>query len=448
MLRTFTAVVLALLTFCICQLQADANWTRFRGPNGQGIWTGEVATPVEFSDSENLRWKVALPGPGSSSPIVLEDRVYVTCWTGYGLDRSNPGEQSDLRRHLLCLDAATGETVWDRSVKPVLPEDEYRGMFTQHGYASHTPVTDGERIYVYFGKTGALAFDLDGKRLWHTKVGTELDPRGWGSAASPIIYKDLLIVTATAECEGMVGLDKATGREVWRQEAAGFNGSWSTPVLVPAGQGRVDMVIGVPGEIWGLSPKTGLLRWYCQSVEDTSFCSSLAVVEDTVYAIEGRGGGSIAVRVGGRGEVTDSHVLWRGRHTNRIGSPIAYQGRIYFFSQGIANCIDAETGERLFQDRLRGPGRSSGGRGTTGRRRRGFTSSDYSSPIIADGKLYFVSRSGDVYVLRAIDRFEQLAVNRVTDDREDFSATPAVSGGALFIRSDQHLYCAAKSDSP
>lgn len=426
------------------QLHAG-DWIRFRGPNGQGVSPDEPSLPTEFSESQNLKWKVPLPGPGSSSPIVLGDRVFVTCWTGYGLDAANPGEQEDLRRHLLCLDRATGQTLWDQVVEADLPEDEYGGMFAQHGYASHTPVTDGERIYVYFGKSGALAYDLEGNRLWQTKVGTELDPRGWGSASSPILYDKLLIVTASAECEGLVALDKLTGREVWRQEATGLNGCWGTPVLVPVDEQRVDLVIGVPGEIWGINPDTGKLRWYCQGIEDNSFCSSLAIWEDTVYAIEGRGGGSIAVKVGGRGDVTDSHVVWTGRDSNRISSPVAYEGRLYFVNSGVANCIDALTGERVFQSRLQGgSGSAPGGGGRRGGRGGGM-GGDYSSPVIADGKIYYSSRAGDIFVLQAADEFQQLAVNRVTSEAEDFSATPAVSDGHLFLRSNKHLYCVAES---
>jgi len=132
-----------------------------------------------------MKWKVALPGPGSSSPIVVGDRIFVTCWSGYGVDRGNPGDQKALRLHLICLDRNTGKTIWDKAVEPTLPEDNYGGMFAEHGYASHTPVSDGERVYVYFGKSGALAFDMDGNQLWQTKIGTESDPRGWGSASRP-----------------------------------------------------------------------------------------------------------------------------------------------------------------------------------------------------------------------------------------------------------------------
>lgn len=460
------------------------DWARFRGVNGSGISTDPESLPDSWSPTENLKWKVALPGPGSSSPIVVGDKVFVTCWSGYGLSRGEEaGDQSQLMRHLLCLDRETGATIWDKEVKPFLPEDDYGGMFAEHGYASHSPVSDGERVYVYFGKTGALAFDMQGNQLWQTSVGTESDPRGWGSSSSPVLYKDLLIVTATAESEAIVALDKRTGKEVWRQEAQGFGGTWGTPVLVEVSADRTDLVIGVPFEIWGLNPETGKLRWYCDAMDTNSYCSSVVTGDGVVYGIEGRGGGSIAVKAGGEGDVTGTHVVWTGRDNNRIGTPVLQDERPYFFSGGVANCIDAKSGKQVYQSRLvgtpgaagaalaenrgppqgaqerpedgppRGPeGRGQGGRGPEGRgqgggggfggRRGGrMGSQDYSSAVSGDGKLYFISRGGDGYVLKIGPEFHQLSVNRVTADAEDFSATPAISHGCLFIRSSKHVYC-------
>jgi hypothetical protein len=390
------------------------------------------------------------------------DQVFVTCWSGYGTDRRDPGDQALLRRHLICFDRASGKTIWSKSIEPALPEDDYGGMFAEHGYASHTPVSDGERVYVYFGKTGALAFDMDGNQVWRTAIGTESDPRGWGSASSPVLYKNLLIVTASAEGEALVALDKDTGRQVWRKEAQGFGGTWGTPVLVELDANRTDLVLGVPYEVWGFDPETGKLRWYCQAMDTDSFCSSVVADGGVVYAIEGRGGGSIAIRAGGEGDVTKSHVAWTGRDSNRIGTPVVFDGRIYFFANRVVNCIDSKSGDKIFQSRLQGgsvasqpQGRGGGGGGFGGGGiggggfggRGGGRGSDYSSPVVADGKLYFISRSGDMYVLKAGREFEQLAVNRVTSDSEDFSASPAVSDGRLFIRSSKNLYCVGMKES-
>ena len=288
---------------------------------------------------------------------------------------------------------------------------------------------------MFFGKTGALAFDKDGTQLWQTNVGNESDPRRWGSASSPILYKNLLIVPATAEREALIGLDTKTGKEIWRQEAAGFSQSWSTPILVEVDKSRTDLVIGVASEIWGINPQTGKLRWYCKASKSNEFCSSVVAHEGVIYAIGGRGGSSIAVRVGGKGDVTSSHVVWTGKDSSRFSTPILYKDRLYSFANDVATIIDAKTGERLGRSRLEG------GSGGSSERRMG---GDYGSPILADGKVYFVRQSGDMFVLKANDKLEQLAVNRLTAaGNEEFSATPAVNRGELFIRSNKRLYCVA-----
>ena len=292
--------------------------------------------------------------------------MFVTCWTGYGVDRDNVGDQKDLRRHLICLDRDSGNVLWDRSIEPVLPEDPYSGNFTQHGYASHTPVSDGQRVYVFFGKTGVLAFDLDGKKLWQTSVGTGSGPHGWGSASSPILYKNLVIVTASAESESLVALDKETGKEVWRRKDAGFSGTWGTPILVECGKGRTDLVIAVPYKIWGFNPDDGKLRWQCDGLSSDSICTSAIAHDDVVYALETgpRGGGTMAVRAGGEGDVTKTNVLWRGKERSRIGTPVVENGRIYWFGNHVANCIDAATGKQVYQAALGGASRPPLGRRT------------------------------------------------------------------------------------
>jgi outer membrane protein assembly factor BamB len=453
-------------------LASAGDWPRFHGPDGKGMSPDAQPLPVKWSETENLRWKTKLPGPGSSSPIVVGHRVLVTCWTGYGVDRDNPGDEKDLRRHLICLDRDNGHLLWDKSIAPVLPEDPYSGNFTQHGYASHTPVSDGRRVYVFFGKTGVLAFDLDGKKLWQTGVGTGSGSHGWGSASSPILYNNLVIVTASAESKSLVALNKETGEEVWRRTDAGFASTWGTPILVECGKGRTDLVIAVPFKIWGFNPDDGKLRWECEGLSSDSICTSAFAHDDVVYALETgpRGGGTMAVRAGGEGDVTKTSVLWRGKERSRIGTPVLENGRIYWFGNHVATSIDAETGKQVYQTRVGGgsaseaagpagpgpgqpgpggpdrkpggPGRRPGG-GPGGRG--GMRSQDYSSPVLVNGKICFVSRSGEAFVYRTGPEFKLLGQNRFAADGGDFSSTPAVSDGQLFIRSSKYLYCVADS---
>jgi outer membrane protein assembly factor BamB len=452
------------------------DWPRFHGVDGNGISADTQPLPVKWSETENLRWKYKLPGPGSSSPIVVGRRVLVTCWTGYGLNPDNPGDEKDLRRHLICLDRDSGKVLWDQAVAPVLPEDPYSGMFTQHGYASHTPVSDGQRVYVFFGKTGVLAFDLDGKQLWQTGVGTGSGVHGWGSASSPILYKDLVIVTASAESQSLVALNKETGKEVWRREDAGFSATWGTPILVDCGKGRTDLVIAVPFKVWGFNPDDGKPRWQCEGVSADSICSSAFAHDGVVYVLETgpRGGGTMALRAGGEGDVTKTNVLWRGSERSRIGTPVLENGRIYWFGNHIANCVDAATGKKVYQVPLAGavlpppaapgpaargpdqagpgqpgpgqakpggPGRRPGG--GFGRRGGAMLAMDYSSPVLVNGKIYFLSRSGEAVVYATGPEFKLLGQSRFASDGGDFSATPAVSDGQLFIRSSKYLYCVA-----
>ena len=156
------------------------DWTRFRGPNGSGISTGPGVPPVEWNDTKNIKWKIELPGPGHSSPIVVGGKVLLTCWTGYGVEKGS--KQQDLRLHVLCINRENGEQLWDREFGPTLPEELYQGMFTEHGYASHTPVTDGKHVWAYFGKSGVVCLDMQGNLIWQKNLGNQLDPDHWGSA--------------------------------------------------------------------------------------------------------------------------------------------------------------------------------------------------------------------------------------------------------------------------
>ncbi len=454
---------LTILTWVLLAASAKADdWNRFRGANGSGVASDEHAYPTEWSDTYNLKWKLELPGPGASSPIVVGDRVFVTCWSGYGTSRTSQGDQSQLKRHLIAVDRKSGEILWNQAVPAVLPEDRFGGMFAENGYATHTPVSDGEKVYVFFGKSGVLAFDLDGKQLWQTSVGTRLDRRGWGSASSPILYDNLVIVTAAAESNALVALDKLTGKVVWREEADGFASTWGTPVLVKVDDERTDLVLAVPGEIWAFNPSTGKFVWYATGTSSDSMCSSVVAHDNVVYSVEGRSGGSIAVKAGGKDDVTKTHVVWSGRDRSRITTPVYHQGRLYWINGGIANCIDAKTGARIYQSRLETPSRNAppnvaqapggrtpgrfgggaGGRGGMG----GIGGQDYSSPVVANGNMIYITRSGNGVVVKLGDTFEQLKLNRFESDNSDFHATPALSQGEIFIRSNAYLYCVSEQE--
>ena len=220
--------ILALL--CLATpLFAATDWPQFRGPNASGT-AADADPPVEWSASKNLEWKTPLPGPGTSSPIVVGGKVFVTCYTGYG-DGSN-GKMGDLKRHLLCADLGSGNILWNKSQPAAQPEDEYSGFLREHGYASNTPVSDGKRVYAFFSKSGVFAYDLKGKQLWHAEVGTLSNNRRWGSGASLMLAEDRLIVNAADEGRKIVALDVATGKELWSSPASSLELAFGTPILI------------------------------------------------------------------------------------------------------------------------------------------------------------------------------------------------------------------------
>ena len=209
------------------------DWPRFRGPQGSGVAYNSDSLPNAWSPTANLAWKSPLPGPGASSPIIVGGKVFVTCYSGYGLTQEKQGDIKNLMRHLVCLDLKTGETIWQKDIKASLPEDSYYGTgVSSHGYASHTPASDGIHVYCFFGKGGVYAFDMNGNELWNADAGKESDPPRWGSSSSPILYNDTVIVTASAESQSIIGFDKATGKKLWQREATGLDGMWGTPTLV------------------------------------------------------------------------------------------------------------------------------------------------------------------------------------------------------------------------
>ena len=432
MYRQTVLTVLALTLMTVTAVAED--WPRFRGPMGSGVANSGTAVPSTWSPKANLAWKVEMPGPGASSPIIVGNKAFVTCYSGYGLDQSNPGELENLVRHLVCVDMQTGKQLWQKDVKVVLPEDPYSGIgVTAHGYASHTPVSDGKNVYAFFGKSGVHAFDMDGNKLWSAEVGKESDPTRWGSSSSPIVFENLVIVTASAESQSIVALDKSSGKEVWRQEAKGLDGMWGTPALVKIDDKRTDLVMCVSKELWGLNPKTGKMRWLADATGAQNAYSSIIQDGSRVFAVTGRGGGSVAVDAGGSGDISKTNTVWTGGVSGSFASPVRHESKIYAIARGIVTVMDTDTGEQLERLRLKG-GEQTGGR---------FGSLDYPSPIVVGDRLFYMNGSGQMYVFALGDKMEQLAVNKVTNDKEIFWGTPAVSNDKLVIRSSENLYCVA-----
>ncbi|QDT11982.1 PQQ-binding-like beta-propeller repeat protein [Planctomycetes bacterium K23_9] len=451
--------VLVAATAFLVTTTAYADWTRFRGPNGSGISPSDA--PTEFGFNKNLKWKRELPGRGISSPIVVDNKVFVTCYSGYGMG-DDEGKMEDLKRHLVCVDRKSGKTMWTKTVDAKMPEDEWRPPgVTTHGYASNTPTSDGTYVYAFFGKSGVYAYGLDGTEIWNQSVGDQPSFKGFGSAASPIVTDEHVIVNAADESLAIVWLDKKTGKEVHRAEAEGLGECWTTPILVKNGEDS-EIALSVIGEIWGLSNSTGKLRWYANGVNARNAQVSLIADDGVVYASGEEG---FAVRVDGKGDVSKSNTLWEGSIRTRYATPVLVDGHLYSVSGTVVECINAKTGERVFQERLpsgtnntkaeeprdqsgdrdSGRGGGGGGRGGGGGGRGGGGGGrgggDFASPVVAGGKIFITTNSGMVHVIEAKPEFKVLASNNITFDRSGFGATPAVSDECLFLRSNTTLYC-------
>ncbi len=408
---------IALIALAVACGVLAADWPCFRGPDGQGTST-QTGLPHQWGPEKNLVWKVELPGAGTSTPVIRGERIYLTCYSGYNVPRAERGSPEKLVRHLLCMRVSDGAVLWKKDVAAKLPEQA--SIRDEHGYASNTPVVDAERVYVFFGKTGALAFDLAGRELWRADVGSKTS--GWGSAASPMLAGDLVIVNASVESESLLAFDKKTGAEKWRAE--GIKESWNTPILVKTASGAEELVLAIAGKILGFDPATGKQLWSCATDIGWYMVPSLVARDGLVCCIGGRSGGALAVKAGGRGDVTATHRVWTGKKGSNVSSPILHEGRLFWMHEnnGTAFCADAATGAIVYEERIAGAGQV------------------YASPVLADGTLYYLSRGGRAFVVAAAPEFKLLATNEL-GERGAFNASPAVAAGRLFIRSDKYLYC-------
>jgi outer membrane protein assembly factor BamB len=415
--KALPPVALGLALFALTA--GAANWPSFRGPHTSGI-SDEKDLPTKWSDTENLAWKLDLPGPGASSPIVWGDRVFVTCYTGYGVEQQDPGDQDKLSRHLVCVDRKTGAKLWDKDVKAKLPEPRYTGFMANHGYASSTPATDGERVYVFYGKTGVFAYDFAGKELWQADVGDK--DFYWGTGTSPLLYRDLVIVNAGVESGALIALNRKTGKEVWKKTE--LSGCWGSPALVDVPGGKPEVVLSYPNTMRGFDPDTGKERWTCAGIEESYLCPTVVSQGGVVYSIGARAKNALAVRAGGTDDVTQTHRLWTKSVGTNVTSPAVHDDYLYWVDDGgTAYCLKAKDGEQVYAERLGSP--------------------VYASITIADGKIYVVTKKDGTFVLAVGPKFEKLAHNTLRDD-SIFNASPAVSQGQLFLRSDKALYCIGK----
>lgn len=393
------------------------RWQGFRGPSGMGI-SRSTGVPVNWSETENLAWKVELPGPGASSPIVQGDRIYVTCYSGYFVPDRPGGQIEDLVRHLIALRRTDGERLWEQKVPAKLPEES---QIRDHGYAANTPAADADQIYVFFGKSGLFAFDHEGNLRWQADLGSGTN--GWGTAASPLLFEDLVIVNASVESESLIAVDRSTGKERWR--VGGIRESWNTPVIVRSEAGRTELVVAKLGDVLAFDPRSGEPLWSCKTDITWYMVPSLVAADGVVYCLGGRSGNAgLAVRAGGSGDVTATHRLWTSTRGSNVTSPIFTGGYLYWMHEqrGTAYCADGKTGDLIYEQRLDRAGQV------------------YASAILVEGNVHYLTRDGKTYVVRASPEFELVSVNDLRDG-SNFDASPAIDGSRMLIRSNRFLYC-------
>jgi len=365
-----------------------------------------------------VKWKVALPDRGNSTPIVWEDRVFLT-------------QAEGLRRTLMCFDRNDGKLLWQQGPTLAAPERTH----ALNPPCSSSPVTDGERVIAWFGTGGVWCWDLAGKELWHVDLGQQ--DHEWGYASSPILVGDLCVLNfGPGERSFLVALNKKTGAEVWRtkvpapstMEGPGsqqhYAGSWSSPIVIWK-DGRSQLVAALPGALRGFDLQTGKELWHCDGLNPLSYADPV-FVDDAVIGMGGYGGFAIGMKLGGEGDVTASQRLWQEKHNaQRIGSGVVKDGFLYMVNEpGVIQCIEPKTGKVLWQERAKAPG---------------GTASSWSSLVLSGDRLYLVTQASDTVVLRAGPKFEQLAVNSLDDGLSNSSL--AVSNGELFIRTHKSLWC-------
>ncbi len=383
-------------------LASAADPSPFRGPTG-GVFA-DKNLPTTWSATENLRWKVELPGRGLSCPAVAHGRIYLTATTGY----------KECRLHVLCFDADTGKRLWERQ------------FATTGGTACHpktcmaapTPVCDGKNVYALFATGDVAALDADGNLLWYRSlVGDYPNITNMvGMASSPLLYKDLLVVPMENSGDSFVAaLDTATGKNRWKIPRA-RDAVWTTPLILTK-DGKASVVFQSPKEVTALDPETGKTRW-TYAGEGTSPIPSPAAGGDLVF-VPGRP--FVALRPGD--DQTTPVTVWKSTKLP-LGypSPVFYKDRVYGLTGAGLSCLDAAKGDELWKERAPGP----------------FAA----SPVIADGKLYAVNEKGVTTVISLDDKHEVLATNDLDDT---ILATPVVAGGRIYMRSDKWLYCISQA---
>lgn len=424
--------------FAVTAATADP-WPAWRGPDATGV-SESAKPPVEWSEKKNVRWRVELPGHGSSTPAIWGDRLYLTSAinTGKVDPTKTPPEDQPERvfgiKHpntefefvVLCLDRATGEQIWSESATRRVPHEGHHG---DNNFASASPVTDGERLFCWFGSAGLFCYDLNGELLWQRDLGGVEMGASLGEGGSPALHGGRLIIVRDQDRQrsSIHCLDARTGDTVWRKERDEPNG-WATPLVVEH-EGKTQVVTSGTNRVRSYNLEDGTPVWQCGGLSKNHIPSPVTDGE-RVYCMSGYKGYSLlAIPLSARGDITGSDQLaWsKDKGTPYVPSPVLYGDLLYYLqsNQNLLSVADARTGE-LYVERERLPG----------------LARIYASPVGADGRIYLTDCGGNTLVLDRGKKLKVLATNRL-DDR--FHSSAALAGDAIFLRGMRSLYCIAET---
>jgi outer membrane protein assembly factor BamB len=419
----------------------EQNWPQLRGPLGTGV-APQAEPPISWSETEHVKWKVKLPGSGTSTPIVWDDRIFIQtaievkqAVAPVGKDSpesANAGNPpGGMRRPetpkapfqfvLMSLDRSTGKTLWQKVLREEVPHE---GHHANHGYASHSPVTDGQVVASFFGSRGLHCLDMQGNVKWQKDLGKMKTRNAFGEGISPALSGDTIVIGWDHEGDDFIAaFDKTTGKELWRQPRNEAT-TWATPVIVEY-EGKKQVVMSATKKIRAYDLATGAQIWECGGMTDNVIPTP--VTEDgLLYAISGfRGAALLAIRLGRTGDLTGTDAIaWSlKKNTPYVPSPLLYEHRLYFFAgnNAVLSCVDAKTGQ-IFIDAQKIAGMKEA----------------YASPLGAGGRVYLTGRDGVTVVLKRSDLLEVLSTNKLD---ENIDASPVAVGKSLFLRGRESLYC-------
>jgi outer membrane protein assembly factor BamB len=397
-------------------LAGDGDWPHWRGPNDDGMARGDA--PLHWSDQEHIVWKAAVPGRGHSSPVVWADRIFLTTAVPIG---NASGGLVEHKFVVLVYDRKTGKLLWEKVARTAKPHQAHHPQYGS--FASNSPITDGNRLYAFFGSNGLYCYTLTGELVWQ-KDFAPLDMfRDFGEGAWTALDGDKLLVLLDQEGDSfLVALDKNNGRELWRTPRQG-NTNWSGP-YVTSYQGRKQVIISASREVCAYDLETGKQIWSARGLGQNTIPSPVAW-EGMVFVMSGfRNPNLMAIQLGREGDLTGTDaVVWQNQRGNSYTpSPVLHEGKLYMLTDnGMLSCLDAKTGKPYYQQqRLPKPYNFK------------------SSPVGANGKLYLASENEDVIVVRMGEKFEVLATNTLKDQM--FIGTPAVTDSQIYLRGQNTLF--------